>query len=112
MNIIKKLLSAIEPSTRAISGTDSLTSPLESKHRSEIKKTGQTAYIDYSSLLSASIKDKSAVYIKLIEERDVYQQLINKGKGTWNTPNYVNDETWSCWIHTLSVLNRILGSKG
>ena len=50
--------------------------------------------------------------IKLIEERDVYQQLINKGKGTWNTPNYVNDETWSCWIHTLSVLNRILGSKG
>jgi hypothetical protein len=44
----------------------------------------------------------------IIERRDQYQRLIDKGKGIWPQDNYVRDDTWTAWNAKLSELNSIL----
>lgn len=44
----------------------------------------------------------------IIERRDYYQSLLDKGKGVWTGKDYVKDDTWAGWSYVVVVLDRII----
>lgn len=51
---------------------------------------------------------KNKTYKLVLKERNRLRKLLDKGQGTWPTPDYVRDAIWDGWTHSLYTLQSIL----
>lgn len=50
----------------------------------------------------------SSILALVVKQRDKYQKMVDKGKGTWPEKDYVRDDVWASWLLTLLVLDGII----